>query len=196
VNLTDRLDTGLFLDHRLVRARVAELAAGKRFLNLFGYTGAATVYAAAMGARTTTVDLSGPYLEWARDNLALNGLDGPDQRLVRADVLQWLAQASAEPGARWDVILLDPPTFSRSKRMEGTLDVQRDQGRLLPGALALLAPGGVLVFSTNARGFRLDPAVLAGVDAVERTRETVPPDFGRGRPPHRSWELRPRPRGG
>jgi 23S rRNA (guanine2445-N2)-methyltransferase / 23S rRNA (guanine2069-N7)-methyltransferase len=196
VNLTDRLDTGLFLDHRLVRARVAELAAGRRFLNLFGYTGAATVYAAAAGARTTTLDLSGPYLDWARDNLALNGLAGPDHRLVRADVLQWLAQASGDPGARWDVILLDPPTFSRSKRMRDTLDIQRDQGRLLPAALALLAPGGVLVFSNNARGFRLDPAVLADVDAVERTRETVPPDFRRGRPPHRSWELRLRARRG
>ena len=127
VNFTDYLDTGLFLDHRLTRRLVGELSAGRRFLNLFGYTGSATVYAARGGAvATTTVDLSNTYLDWAQRNLELNGIKGARHRLVRADVRAFLEQ---ERG-RYGLVFLDPPTFSRSKSMTGTFDVQRDQAAL------------------------------------------------------------------
>lgn len=182
VNLSDYLDTGLFLDHRRTRARVQAEAAGARVLNLFAYTGSFTVYAAAGGARRTmTVDLSATYLEWAQANLALNGLTGPQHVFERADVLQWMRAARHRP-ARYDLIVLDPPTFSNSKRMHATFDVRRDHAALIADARALLAPGGVLYFSTNARRFRLD----ASIDADEIT--DIPPDFDRRRP-HRCWKI-------
>src|SRR6185436_5499533 len=140
VNFTDYLDTGLFLDHRLTRALVGELAGGKRFLNLFGYTGTATVHAALAGASTTTtVDMSYTYLDWAIRNLELNGVRGRTHELVQADVLTWLKEPRPD---RYGVIFLDPPTFSRSTRMEVTLDIQRDHVSLIRDAVALLEPGG------------------------------------------------------
>ena len=164
--LPDRgyLDTGLFLDHRLTRARIRGLAGGKRFLNLFAYTGTATVYAAAGGAASTrTVDLSNTYLDWARRNLELNGFGGPRHRLERADCLAWLRQPFEE---RYDLAFVDPPTFSNSKSMDREFDVQRDHVDLLRRVLDRLAPGGVLVFSTNHRRFRLDAEALVGAPAA------------------------------
>lgn len=185
-NLSDYLDTGLFLDHRPTRALVAAEAAGKRVLNLFCYTGSFTVYAAAAGARaTTSVDLSNTYLDWTGDNLSLNGLAGPQHQLVRDDVLVWLG-AEASRGGRYDLIVLDPPTFSTSKRMTETLDIQRDHVALVQAALKLLDAGGVLWFSTNARRFRLVEAAFAGAAFGDMTAQTIPDDF-RDRSIHRCW---------
>ncbi len=192
VNFDDYLDTGLFLDHRLTRERLRQAAADARFLNLFAYTGTATVYAAAGGARSTTsVDLSNTYLEWARRNLALNGFSGARHELVQADCLQWIAQAARSP-ARFDVIFLDPPTFSNSKRMQGVLDVQRDHGALIDQCMLLLAPGGLLVFSTNAQRFRFDPELEQRCSVRDISPATLPPDFERNPHIHRCFELRAR----
>lgn len=190
VNFEDYLDTGLFLDHRPTRARLREQARGKRFLNLFAYTGTATVYAVAGGARaSTTVDLSATYIDWARANLELNGLAAPEHEFARADVREWLAEA-ARRGERYDLIFCDPPTFSNSKRMEGVFDVQRDHGKLIEACMALLAPAGVLVFSTNAQRFVMDPALQHRYQVKELSRETVPPDFARNTYIHRCFEVR------
>ncbi|MFQ3786842.1 bifunctional 23S rRNA (guanine(2069)-N(7))-methyltransferase RlmK/23S rRNA (guanine(2445)-N(2))-methyltransferase RlmL [Halomonas sp. A29] len=181
VNLRDYLDTGLFLDHRPVRRMLGEMAAGKRFLNLFCYTAAATVQAAlgteeAGGAcDSVSVDLSNTYLEWARDNFALNGLDPSRHRVVRDDCLRWLESARAE----FDLIFLDPPTFSNSKKMEGTLDVQRDHVRLVALAMARLAPGGTLVFSNNQRRFQLDEGLTERFAVEDISARTFDPDFNR-----------------
>ncbi|WP_136247718.1 bifunctional 23S rRNA (guanine(2069)-N(7))-methyltransferase RlmK/23S rRNA (guanine(2445)-N(2))-methyltransferase RlmL [Halomonas borealis] len=176
VNLRDYLDTGLFLDHRPVRRMLGEMAAGKRFLNLFCYTGTATVHAALGGASdSVSVDLSNTYLDWTRDNFALNRLDPSRHRVVRDDCFQWLETA----GVQFDLIFMDPPTFSNSKKMDDTLDVQRDHGRLVRLAMARLAPGGTLVFSNNQRRFKLD-AELAEAFAVEDiSAKTFDPDFQR-----------------
>lgn len=191
VNFTDYLDTGLFLDHRLTRALIGELARGRRFLNLFGYTGTATVHAALGGAAaTTTVDLSHTYLAWARRNLALNACERGHE-LVQADCLEWLGQARRE-GRRYGLIFLDPPTFSNSKRMEETLDIQRDHGELIQGAARLLEPDGVLLFSTNNRRFKLDEGALAGLAAEDLTRKTLPEDFARNPRIHQCWRIEPR----
>lgn len=186
VNLFDYLDTGLFLDHRPLRARMAREAAGKRFLNLFCYTGVASVEAAVAGAaQTTSVDLSATYLEWYARNLALNGLGGQAHRLVQADALRWL---EAERG-QYDVIFCDPPTFSNSKRAED-FDVQAEHPRLLRAAVARLAPGGVLYFSNNFRRFRLDEAAVAGFARCEDiSAATLDPDFERNPRIHRAWRL-------
>jgi 23S rRNA (guanine2445-N2)-methyltransferase / 23S rRNA (guanine2069-N7)-methyltransferase len=192
VNLGDYLDTGLFLDHRPTRLRLGTLAAGKRFLNLFAYTGTATVHAAAGGARETmTVDLSATYLEWARVNLALNGLDLPAHRRVQADVREWLREARTR-GERYDLVFCDPPTFSNSKRMVGVFDVQRDHAALIDDCVALLAPGGLLVFSTNAQRFRLDPVLGERHEVRDISRQTLPPDYARNARIHACFEVRPR----
>jgi 23S rRNA (guanine2445-N2)-methyltransferase / 23S rRNA (guanine2069-N7)-methyltransferase len=188
VNLFDYLDTGLFLDHRPLRRRVADEARGQRVLNLFCYTGAVSVQAAVGGAAaTTSVDLSATYLEWAAKNLALNGAAGRDHRLVQADVLSWL---EAERG-RYDLVICDPPTFSNSARAED-FEVQRDHARLLRAAAARLADNGLLLFSNNFRRFRLDPALESEYDLREVGAASVPPDFARNPRIHRAWEIRPR----
>lgn len=175
INASDYLDTGLFLDHRITRNMVRSEATGKRVLNLFAYTGSFSVYAAAGGAaETTTVDLSNTYLQWADRNLALNGFSGAEHRLLQADVLDWLRVA---PKAQWDLIVLDPPTFSNSKRMLGTLDVQRDHVWLLNRTMELLTPGGKLFFSTNYRKFKLDRDQLISPQIRDLSAQTVPPDF-------------------
>jgi 23S rRNA (guanine2445-N2)-methyltransferase / 23S rRNA (guanine2069-N7)-methyltransferase len=190
VNFTDYLDTGLFLDHRLTRRLIGELASGKHFLNLFGYTGTATVYAAGGGAlSTTTVDLSNTYLEWAERNLALNGFLGSSHRLVRADCLEWLAAAAEERRARYGLIFLDPPTFSASKGMERTFDVQRDHAEILRQAAALLAPEGVLIFSNNRQRFRIDLDRLAELRVEDITVSTIPRDFARNPRIHNCWKI-------
>ncbi|TDK25952.1 bifunctional 23S rRNA (guanine(2069)-N(7))-methyltransferase RlmK/23S rRNA (guanine(2445)-N(2))-methyltransferase RlmL [Luteimonas aestuarii] len=190
VNLFDYLDTGLFLDHRPLRLRIAGDARDTRFLNLFGYTGAASVHAAAGGARTTTtVDLSATYLQWCADNLQENGMGGAKHRLVQADAMQWLQAERAE----YDLVFCDPPTFSNSARADD-FDVQRSHVELLRLAVARLAPGGVLYFSNNFRRFRLDEAALSAFATVEEiSRDTIPPDFARNPRIHRAWRLSRRP---
>lgn len=188
VDLHTYLDTGLFLDHRLTRALVRERAQGKRLLNLFCYTGSFSVYAAAGGARSTTsVDLSNTYLAWTGRNLALNGFDGDAHERLRADVFTYLEQARRER-RRFGLIVLDPPSFSNSKKMSETLDVQRDHPRLIRACLELLTPEGELLFSSNRRGFRFDPGLAAETGAEEITRRTLPEDFQR-HPAHRCWRL-------
>ena len=189
VNFTDYLDTGLFLDHRPTRARIRELAAGKSFLNLFAYTGTASVFAAAGGARsTTTVDLSNTYLDWARRNLDRNGFDDASRhRLLQEDVLAWLEQP---PRERFDLIFLDPPTVSRSKRMAKELDLQRDHVELIRSTLLRLERGGLLVFSNNFRKFRLDEQGLADLEVVDVTQATIPNDFARSPRIHQCFEIR------
>jgi 23S rRNA (cytosine1962-C5)-methyltransferase len=194
VNLADRLNTGLFLDHRLTRARVREEVRGKRFLNLFAYSGAFTVYAAAGGARSSTsVDLSNTSLEWMARNLSLNSLQRLEHVLLRADALHWLAEA-AQGQERWDVIVLDPPPFSTSKGMRGTFDVQRDHPRILRDALGVLAPGGTLYFSTNYRRFQLDSRALALGTFEELTPAILPPDVQR-KDALRAWQVQHAPSG-
>jgi 23S rRNA (cytosine1962-C5)-methyltransferase len=189
VNLCDFLDTGLFLDHRDTRGRVRAEASGSRFLNLFCYTGAFSVHAAAGGARSTTsVDLSNTYLDWARRNLSLNGYGSQAHRLVRADVTTWVREAAL--GERFDLIVLDPPSFSTSKKMLGSFNVQRDHVKLLSSVLALLAPKGTLYFSTNYRGFQLDQAAL-GARFDELTPRSLPPDIHQ-RDIHRCWHVQHR----
>jgi 23S rRNA (cytosine1962-C5)-methyltransferase len=186
VDLDSHLDTGLFLDHRATRTMVREEARGQRFLNLFCYTGSFTVYAASGGALSSvSVDLSNTYLAWAASNFALNGIEPDRHRLVRADALRWLGDASP---ASFDLIVLDPPSFSTSKAMADVLDVQRDHPALLGACARLLAPRGVLYFSTNLRTFALDPGAAAGLTAIEISSRTVPEDF-RNRRIHRCWRM-------
>ncbi|RWU18011.1 bifunctional 23S rRNA (guanine(2069)-N(7))-methyltransferase RlmK/23S rRNA (guanine(2445)-N(2))-methyltransferase RlmL [Pseudomonas alkylphenolica] len=188
VNLTDYLDTGLFLDHRPMRMRIQREAAGKRFLNLFCYTATASVHAAKGGARSTTsVDLSRTYLDWARRNLSLNGFSDKN-RLEQGDVMAWLQACRDE----FDLIFIDPPTFSNSKRMEGVFDVQRDHVELLDLAIARLAPGGVLYFSNNFRKFQLDESLAERYAVEEISAQTLDPDFARNSKIHRAWRIQAR----
>jgi 23S rRNA (guanine2069-N7)-methyltransferase / 23S rRNA (guanine2445-N2)-methyltransferase len=197
VNFDDYLDTGLFLDHRITRARLRDAAAGKRFLNLFAYTGTATVYAAAGGAAaTTSVDMSRTYLDWAQRNLARNTASPPrsaapqgQHQLVQADCLEWLRE-DARSRERYDLIFLDPPTFSNSKRMQGVLDIERDHAALIDACVRLLAPGGLLVFSTNAQRFRLDPGLAERHAIRDVSAATLPRDFERNPRIHRCFEIR------
>ena len=192
VNLSDYLDTGLFLDHRKTRSIIRHYAKGKRVLNLFAYTGSFTVYARAGGAiATTTVDMSKTYQDWTKRNLELNGfaVDGALHRLVHADCLQFL-EAGPAPGERYDYIVLDPPTFSNSKRMEAdSFAVDRDWPRLVEMATRWLADDGWLYFSTNSRQLKWDDAqVPSGYVAREISERTVPDDF-RNRRIHRCWTV-------
>jgi 23S rRNA (guanine2445-N2)-methyltransferase / 23S rRNA (guanine2069-N7)-methyltransferase len=187
VNLRDYLDTGLFLDHRLTRQMVREAAEGKRFLNLFAYTGTFTVYAAAGGAAgTTTVDWSNTYMDWAERNMRRNGFTGPEHTMVRQDVVEFVAEHP--PGDHYDLAVVDPPTFSNSKRTEEVWDIQRDHVKLLNDVLALMAPGGQIFFSSNYRKLKFDPSLLHAAEVREISRQTVPDDF-RNKRIHRSWVL-------
>ena len=182
VNLSDYLDTGLFLDHRITRSMVRDIASELResgpvrVLNLFSYTGSFTVYAAAGGAtETVSVDLSNTYNSWARDNLELNGFSPERHRIEHADVFTYLDAERARKRT-YDLIILDPPTFSNSKNMDRVLDVQRDHGELLLKCSQLMRPGAMLLFSTNKRRFKLTdlPSVL---EIADITKETIPQDF-------------------
>ncbi|PPD48248.1 MAG: bifunctional 23S rRNA (guanine(2069)-N(7))-methyltransferase RlmK/23S rRNA (guanine(2445)-N(2))-methyltransferase RlmL [Methylobacter sp.] len=192
VNFADYLDTGLFLDHRPVRLLIQRQAKAKRFLNLFAYTGSATVHAAVGGAKaTTTVDMSNTYINWAKNNLALNKSDG-EHEFIQADCLEWLAHEAIQPAPRqYDLIFLDPPTFSNSKRMDDVFDIQNDHVALITNALNLLAPQGVLYFSTNFKRFKLDAAALAlpGLTVTDISAETIPEDFARHSKIHYCWRL-------
>ncbi len=187
VNLTDYLDTGLFLDHRLTRKMIQQMATGTRFLNLFAYTGAATVHALMGGAvATTTVDMSRTYLEWVRKNIDLNDFDPQEEELIQTDCLTWIETATGE----YDLIFLDPPTFSNSKTMDGSFDVQRDHVDLLKKTLRLLAPGGTLIFSNNLRKFKMDHDALPGLEIEDITAKTIPFDFERNPHIHNCWLIR------
>lgn len=191
VNFDDYLDTGLFLDHRLTRGRLRDVAGGKRFLNLFAYTGAATVYAASARAlASTSVDLSHTYLEWAGRNLALNGLASARHVLVHADCREWLVTAR-QKRERFDLVFLDPPTFSNSKRMQSVLDIRRDHAALADACALVLAPGGLLVFSTNAQRFKLDDTLQDRFAIQDVSAQTLPVDFERNPKIHRCFEMRP-----
>ncbi|MBC5789857.1 bifunctional 23S rRNA (guanine(2069)-N(7))-methyltransferase RlmK/23S rRNA (guanine(2445)-N(2))-methyltransferase RlmL [Providencia sp. JUb39] len=186
VNLTDYLDTGLFLDHRIARRMLGEMSRGKDFLNLFCYTGTATVHAGLGGAKSTTsVDMSRTYLEWAEKNLQANQLTGRQHRLMQADCLNWLANTDEQ----FDLIFIDPPTFSNSKRMDGTFDVQRDHVQLITHLKRMLRRGGTVMFSNNKRGFKMDLEALTelGLKAQEITAKTLSEDFARNRQIHNCW---------
>jgi 23S rRNA (cytosine1962-C5)-methyltransferase len=178
VNLTDYLDTGLFLDHRITRGMVRQEAAGKKVLNLFCYTGSFSVYAAAGGAtQVDSVDLSKTYLQWAEENMALNlpkDTPGAACRFIHADVKQWLDEA---PTDFYDLVIMDPPTFSNSKRMKDFLDIQRDHAELMNKTLHAMKPGGTLYFSTNARTFQLEQEKIAASSIKDITNATTPFDF-------------------
>lgn len=186
VNLHDYLDTGLFLDHKITRKKLGEMASGKDFLNLFAYTGSATVHAACGGAKsTTTVDMSKTYLEWAKENMKLNGQVGRQHKYEQADCLQWLQNANDS----YDLIFIDPPTFSNSKRMEQTFDVQRDHIQLMKDLKRLLREQGTIVFSNNKRHFKMDLEGLRdlGLKATNISAQTLPLDFARNKQIHNCW---------
>jgi 23S rRNA (guanine2445-N2)-methyltransferase / 23S rRNA (guanine2069-N7)-methyltransferase len=186
VNLSDYLDTGLFLDHRPVRAMIGDLVKGKSFLNLFCYTAAASVQAALAGAKSSlSIDMSNTYLDWAGRNFELNSMSTGKHELLRADCLKWLE----EEGELYDVIFLDPPTFSNSKKMDSVLDIQRDHGDMIRNAMAKLAPNGVLIFSNNFRKFKMDELTLRQFDCENITPQTLDMDFERNPRIHNVWKI-------
>lgn len=186
VNLTDYLDTGLFLDHRDTRQMIHEMARGKEFLNLFCYTGAFTVQAALGGARrSVSVDMSTTYIKWAERNFVLNGMSTSTHELVQADCLTWVKESRR----KFDLIFLDPPTFSNSKTMHATFDVQRDYVSLLRSTSRLLSPGGILIFSNNNRRFKMDVAALPELEIVDISPRTIPRDFARNPRIHNCWQI-------
>jgi 23S rRNA (cytosine1962-C5)-methyltransferase len=176
INLTDYLDTGLFLDHRVTRAMVRAEVQGKKILNLFCYTGSFSVYAAAGGAtEVVSVDLSKTYLKWATENMELNGFYDPARHLyLHEDVKQYLPKL---PSAYFDLVIMDPPTFSNSKRMEDFLDIQQDHPVLIKQTLSAMKPGGMIYFSTNFSRFQLQIESLTDCTVKDITRATTPFDF-------------------
>ncbi|KMV31012.1 bifunctional 23S rRNA (guanine(2069)-N(7))-methyltransferase RlmK/23S rRNA (guanine(2445)-N(2))-methyltransferase RlmL [Photobacterium swingsii] len=189
VNLYDYLDTGLFLDHRITRRKLGEMAAGKDFLNLFAYTGSASVHAAVGGAKsTTTVDMSNTYLTWAQENMELNNQVGEQHQFIQADCLQWLQEVDET----FDLIFIDPPTFSNSKRMKQSFDVQRDHMMLLENLKRMLRPEGQIVFSNNKRHFKMDFEALEklGLEARNISDKTLPMDFARNKQIHNCWVIK------
>jgi 23S rRNA (cytosine1962-C5)-methyltransferase/23S rRNA (guanine2445-N2)-methyltransferase / 23S rRNA (guanine2069-N7)-methyltransferase len=175
VNLYDYLDTGLFLDHRPMRQKIYKTVSGKKFLNLFCYTGSVSVFAALAGAKTTSVDMSQTYLGWAQENFALNNIPSDQHSFINANVLEWLDRNQGKPA--FDVIFLDPPTFSNSKKMTDSFDVERDQELLVNECMSMLEPGGVLYFSNNKRKFHLSPAIKEQYKVRDITEESIPQDF-------------------
>lgn len=189
VNLSDYLDTGLFLDHRPVRGLIGEMVKGKSFLNLFCYTAAASVQAAMAGAsHSLSIDMSNTYLDWAQRNFDLNSLRSSKHQLLRADCLKWLEIE----GELYDVIFLDPPTFSNSKKMDSVLDIQRDHGDLIRASMAKLVPGGTLIFSNNFRKFKMDELTVRQFDCQNITPQTLDVDFVRNPRIHNVWKIKRR----
>ncbi len=189
VNFKDYLDTGLFLDHRPIRQWISENANGKQFLNLFAYTGTVTVHAALGGATTsTTVDMSKTYLDWAKNNFELNKLNLEKHQLVRANCMEWLDTAIQEQ-KKYELIFIDPPTFSNSKRMDNVFDIQRDHVELINKASKLLSKKGSLIFSTNFRKFKLDEAALPSLTVQNISKQTLPKDFERNPKIHYCWTI-------
>ncbi len=189
VNFEDYLDTGLFLDHRPIRMLIQKQAKDKSFLNLFAYTGSATVHAAMGGAKsTTTVDMSNTYINWAKKNMALNANEGAHE-FIQADCLEWLAAEAQLANRHYDLIFLDPPTFSNSKRMDAVFDIQNDHVQLINNAISLLSPGGVLYFSTNFRRFKIDKQALSDLIVEDISAATIPEDFARNPKIHYCWRI-------
>ena len=189
VNFRDYLDTGLFLDHRITRAMLSELSKNRDFLNLFAYTGSASVYAARGGATsTTTVDMSKTYLDWSQKNMALNGFTGNQHHYIHTDCTLWLKQPHTQ---KYGLIFLDPPSFSTSKRMQNTFDVQRDHVALIKNCSKLLVKDGILIFSNNLRNFKLELNALSEFNIKDISRQTLPPDFERNPKIHHCWKLTP-----
>lgn len=186
VNLHDYLDTGLFLDHRPMRYQIQKTSKNKAVLNLFCYTGSVSVFAALGGGTVTSVDMSATYLDWAKENFKLNKIDPVSHAFIQADVLQWLENI---PQKTFDLIFLDPPTFSNSKRMQQTFEVERDQDFLVNACMSALTPEGVLYFSNNKRGFRLSPTIAAHYSVRDVSEETIPLDF-HDKKIHRCFEIR------
>ncbi|WP_395343110.1 bifunctional 23S rRNA (guanine(2069)-N(7))-methyltransferase RlmK/23S rRNA (guanine(2445)-N(2))-methyltransferase RlmL [Ningiella sp. W23] len=197
INPRDYLDVGLFLDHRITRQLFASKVKNKHVLNLFCYTGSVSVHAAMHGAESiTSVDMSRTYVNWARDNFELNDLIGkyanPQYMFEQADCLHWLKQRAQDNFPQYDAIFIDPPSFSNSKRMDGTWDVQRDHIGLIKNAFSCLKEDGFIFFSNNLRNFKLDTESLAGlgIQALDLCRKTIPEDFSRKPNIHHCWELR------
>ncbi len=187
MNFDKYLDTGLFLDHRITRNKIGELAHNKHFLNLFSYTGTATVYAAKGGAKSTvSVDASKNYNTWAKKNLALNGYSDVRHKFFQSDCMTWME----ENNFKFDLIFLDPPTFSNSKKTQTIFDIQKDQVRLIRLAMECLNKKGTLIFSNNYRKFKMDFKSLIDLSIKELTRETIPIDFSRSPKIHNCWEIR------
>jgi len=188
INTSDYLDNGLFLDHRLTRQKLGEMANEQDFLNLFCYTGSASVHAALGGAKSTTsVDMSRTYLDWAKENFRANNISGPEHQFIQMDCLTWLAHCQSQ----YDLIFIDPPTFSNSKRMSQSFDVNRDHIQLLKNLKRILRQDGLLIFSNNSRQFKMDHRQLEriGLVAQEVTEHTIPRDF-KGNPKiHNCWEI-------
>ncbi len=187
VNLSDYLDTGLFLDHRSTRKMIGEMSKGKSFLNLFAYTGVATLHAAAGGAsETLTIDMSNTYLEWAHKNMELNGFTGAQHQLIKRDCLEWVRQ-EINSSKRYDLIFLDPPSFSNSKSMDETFDVLRDHVTLLKEVSKLLTTDGTLIFSNNNRRFKMDSDALPELEIKNISEQSIPEDFKRNQKIHNCW---------
>jgi len=186
VNLSDYLDVGIFLDHRDTRALIHKLSPGRRFLNLFCYTATASVYAVKGGATTTTsVDLSKTYLDWAVKNFELNGITGKTHRLVHADCMEWLRKDEGS----YDLVFVDPPTFSNSKRMQDLFDLKKTHVELLDLVSRRLGPEGTILFSTNSQRFKVDAAALPHLELRDITRATIPKDFERNPKVHQCWRI-------
>ena len=191
INLEDYLDTGLFLDHRPIRREIRQIANGKRFLNLFCYTAVVTVQAVLGGAKSSlSLDMSNTYLDWAERNFEHNNIDQKKHHLERTDCVEWLAKQSVFSAQKFDLIFLDPPSFSNSKKMETTLDIQRDHAELIAQSMKLLEQDGLLIFSTNLRKFRMDTEVLSDFELEDYTDQTLDPDFQRNSRIHQCWKIR------
>ncbi len=188
VNLQDYLDTGLFLDHREARRLVGTMSQGKRVLNLFAYTCSFSIHAGAGGALfTKSIDMSNTYTAWGRDNFLINSLPFRNHEIIRADCLKFL-EFETRTQNRYDLIIIDPPTISRSKKMEGKFDVQLDYIFLISYALKLLAENGIIIFSTNSRKFSFDESEFESCRIEEITHKTIPLDI-RNKKIHRCWKI-------
>ena len=190
INIRDYLDTGLFLDHRTTRSMIREWSKDKRFLNLFAYTGSVSVYAAAGSAKsTTTVDMSKTYLEWAKRNFKLNNMMTNNHQFIQADCIKWLKEQKSSKN-KYDLIFLDPPTFSNSKRMDTVFDVQKDHVYLINAAMKLLDNDGMLVFSNNFRKFKMDSGLTDLYEIEDISKKTIPEDFKRNQKIHNCWTIK------
>ncbi len=185
INLDDYLDSGLFLDHRPVRQKIYKMARNKKFLNLFSYTGSVSVFAALGGAHVTSVDMSRTYMNWARQNFEINYLNENEHIFINDDALKFLDYHHK----KYDLIFLDPPTFSNSKKMEGTLDILRDHMDLISRTMNLLNEDGLLIFSTNYRDFKIDESIVEEFDVKDITPQTIPQDF-RSPKIHHCYEIK------
>ena len=192
INLTKYIDTGLFLDQRKLRARIASEIKGKSFLNLFCYTATATVQAALGGAKSSlSCDMSNTYLSWANRNMSLNNISALVHKLLRVDCVQWLSEHRIVDES-FDIILLDPPTFSNSKKMAKAFDVASDHENLVIWCMKLLTPGGTLYFSTNLKKFKISKSILHRFNIRDITKETIDFDFWRNPKIHRVYEIKNR----